>query len=66
VTSEQEYETSIRAADKGLREAQSAEDVRRVWKAHVAALGHRTLGRLLTGMNVERILDRREERAQRD
>jgi hypothetical protein len=65
MTSE-EYETAIRAADKGLRDAQTAEDIRRVWRTHVGALGHRTLGRLLTGMNVERILDRREERAQRD
>ena len=62
----EEYETAIRAADKALREAQTAEDVRNVWKNHVGTLGHRTLGRLLTGMNVERILDRREERAQRD
>jgi hypothetical protein len=61
-----EYETAIRAADKGLREAQTAEDVRRIWKNHIGTLGHRTLGRLLTGMNVDRILDRRDERAQRD
>ena len=62
----EEYERAIRAADKGLREAQTAEDVRRVWKDQVGTLGHRTLGRLLTGMSVERILDRREERAQLD
>ncbi len=62
----EEYETAIRAADKALREAQTAEDVRRVWKDHVGALGHRTLGRLLTGANIERILDRRNERAQLD
>jgi hypothetical protein len=66
MTSDAEYETAIRAADKRLREAQTAEDIRTVWKTHVGTLGHRTLGRLLTGMNVERILDRRDERAQRD
>ncbi|HLF76247.1 MAG TPA: hypothetical protein VJB57_02040 [Dehalococcoidia bacterium] len=64
MTTDEEYETAIRAADKGLREAQTADDIRRVWREHVSALGHRTLGRLLGGMSVDRILDRREERAQ--
>ena len=62
----EEYETAIRAADKALRQAQTAQDIRNVWKNHVGTLGHRTLGRLLTGMNVERILDRREERAKEE
>ena len=56
--------TAIRAADQALHEAQTAQDIRKVWKENVGTLGHRTLGRLLTGMNVERILDRREERTQ--
>ena len=56
--------TAIRAADKALREAQTAQDIRTVWKENVGTLGHRTLGRLLTGMNVECILDRRAERTQ--
>jgi hypothetical protein len=59
----EEYETAIRAADKALREALTADDIRRAWKDHVGALGHRTLGRLLGGMSVDRILDRREERS---
>jgi len=62
----EEYETAIRAADKALRQAQTAQDIRNVWKNHVGTLGHRTLGRLLTGMNVERLLDRREERAKEE
>jgi hypothetical protein len=65
VTAE-EYETSLLAADKALREAASAADVREVWKAHLGALGHRTLGRLLLGQDVNRMLDRRAERAARD
>jgi hypothetical protein len=64
VPADEEYETALRAADKGLREATTADDVRRVWRQHVGTLGHRTLGRLLGGMSVDRILDRRDERAQ--
>ncbi len=43
-------------------QAQTAEDIRRTWKTYSSLLGHRTLGRLLTGINSERILTRREER----
>lgn len=64
---DEEYETALREADKALREARTADDVRGVWKVHVGSLGHRTLGRLLAGgQSVERILDRRNERASRD
>jgi len=63
---DEEYEAAIKAAEKELAEATTAEDVRRTWKTYSSSLGHRTLGRLLTGMSSERILTRREERASRD
>ena len=59
---DEEYEVAIKAAEKALNEARSAEEIRGTWKTYSTTLGHRTLGRLLTGMSAERILTRREER----
>ena len=59
-----DYEKTILAAERELSQAQSAEDIRRVWRAHFGVLGHRTLGRLLLGQPASRILDRRSEREQ--
>jgi hypothetical protein len=58
----EEYETALLAADKALREATTATDVREAWKKHLGVLGHRTLGRLLMGQDAQRLLDRRAER----
>ena len=66
MTTDEEYEATIKAAEQELNQAQSADDIRNVWKKYSGTLGHRTLGRLLTGMSSERILTRREERASRD
>ena len=66
MTSDADYETAIRDAERTLRSAQTAEDVRGVWKKHMGILGHRTLGRLLIGQSSERLLDRRSERGARD
>jgi hypothetical protein len=66
VATDEEYETGIKAAERELAQAQTAEDIRRTWKNYSSLLGHRTLGRLLTGMSSERILTRREERGLRD
>ena len=63
---DEEYEAAIKAAEKALTEAKTAEDIRNTWKTYSSTLGHRTLGRLLTGMSSERILSRREERSQLD
>ncbi len=62
MATDEEYEVAIKAAEKELNQAQTADDIRRAWKSYSSTLGHRTLGRLLTGMNSERILTRREER----
>jgi hypothetical protein len=59
---DEEYETAIKAAERELREAQTADDVRNVWRRHTGKLGHRTLGRLLLGRSAEELLDRRADR----
>jgi hypothetical protein len=62
MATEEEYEAAIKAAERDLKQAQTAEDVRGVWRRHSGTLGHRTLGRLLTGQSADRLLDRRAER----
>jgi hypothetical protein len=59
---EAEYEAAIKEAERDLRQAQTADDVRSVWRKHTGTLGHRTLGRLLMGQSADRLLDRRAER----
>jgi hypothetical protein len=59
---DEEYEAAIKAAEQELNQAQTAADVRAVWRKHSGTLGHRTLGRLLMGQSAERLLDRRAER----
>jgi hypothetical protein len=59
---EEEYEAAIKAAERDLRQAKTADDVRSVWRTHTGTLGHRTLGRLLLGQSADRLLDRRAER----
>ena len=66
MATDEEYEAAIKAAEKELTDARTAEDIRDTWKKHSSMLGHRTLGRLLTGMSSERILTRREERGTKD
>jgi hypothetical protein len=63
---EDEYEAAVVAASKDLTSATTAEDVRRVWRTHMGTLGHRTLGRLLLGQSMDRILERRQLRAEKD
>jgi hypothetical protein len=62
VATEEEYEAAIKEAERDLKQAQSADDVRSVWRKHTGTLGHRTLGRLLMGQSADRLLDRRAER----
>jgi nucleotide-binding universal stress UspA family protein len=56
-----DYDLTIREAEKALRAAQTADDVRNVWKKYMGALGHRTLGRLLLGRSAAEIIAKREE-----
>jgi hypothetical protein len=66
MTTEDEYEAALTTAARDLASATTAEDVRRVWRAHTGTLGHRTLGRLLLGQSLDRILERRQLRALQD
>ena len=61
-----EYESSLKQAEQELAQAQTAEDVRRVWRRHIGVLGHRALGRLLLGRPASELLTRRSERSERD
>ncbi len=62
MTTDEEYGETLRAAEKELAEAASADDVRRVWRTHFGKLGHRALGRLLVGRSAEDLLARRAGR----
>jgi hypothetical protein len=54
-----DYDLTIREAEKALRAAQTADDVRNAWKKYIA-LGHRTLGRLLVGRTAAEIIAKRD------
>jgi len=62
MTTDDEYEVAIKDAEQSLKQAQTADDVRNVWRKHTGSLGHRTLGRLLMGQSAERLLDRKADR----
>lgn len=51
-----DYELSVREAEKAIRGAQSADDVRNIWRRYLGSLGHRTLGRLLVGRSAAELL----------
>lgn len=56
-----DYDLTIREADKALRVAQTADDIRNIWKKHMGVLGHRTLGRLLLGRSAAEIIAKRDD-----
>jgi len=62
MATDEEYETTIKAAELELKQAETADAVREVWRKHTGSLGHRTLGRLLMGQSAEKLLDRRADR----
>ncbi len=45
-------------AHKEMGELTTADEVREWWRKHYMTLGHRNLGRLFIGQNVERLLER--------
>ena len=55
-----DYDLTVREAEKALRSAQTADDVRNAWRKYMGALGHRTLGRLLTGRTAADIIAKRD------
>lgn len=59
MTSTVDFDAALRDAERELREAQTADDVRRIWRKHFGTLGHRSLGRLLMGRSAGELLERR-------
>jgi hypothetical protein len=55
-----DYELTVREAERQLREARTADDVRNVWRRHISALGHRALGRLLLGRPASELIARHD------
>jgi hypothetical protein len=64
MTTNAEYEEAARSAAKELEQAQTADDVRKIWKKYYLTLGHRSLGRLLLGRPVADLVARREARSE--
>lgn len=58
-----DYALTIGEAEKALRSAQTADDIRNAWKKYMGALGHRTLGRLLLGRSAAELLAKYDERS---
>jgi hypothetical protein len=61
-----DFELAAREAEKAFASAQTAGDVRNIWRKFNSSLGHRTLGRLLLGKSAAELIARREERAEGD
>ena len=57
----EEQAEALHAAEKELKAAQSADDVRTIWRKYYLAVGHRKLGRLLIGRTAEQILAGRQK-----
>ncbi len=56
-----DYQLTLREAEKALKSAQTADDIRNTWKRYNSALGHRTLGRLLLGRTAAELVARRDD-----
>ena len=57
----EEQAEALHAAEKELKAATSADEVRAVWRKYYLTTGHRKLGRLLLGRTAEQILASREK-----
>jgi hypothetical protein len=57
----EEQAEALHAAEKELKAAQSADDIRAVWRKHYLTVGHRKLGRLLLGRTAEQAQARRQK-----
>jgi len=57
----EEQVEALHAAEKELKAATSAEDIRTVWRKYYLTVGHRKLGRLLIGRTADQILAGREK-----
>jgi hypothetical protein len=57
----EEQVEALHAAEKELKAAASADDIRAVWRKYYLTVGHRKLGRLLIGRTADQILAGREK-----
>jgi len=57
----EEQVEALHAAEKELKAAASADEVRTVWRKYYLTIGHRKLGRLLIGRTADQILAGREK-----
>jgi hypothetical protein len=55
-----DFELAAREAEKALKSAQTAGDVRNIWRKYSGSLGHRTLGRMLLGKTAAELIAKRE------
>jgi hypothetical protein len=61
-----DYELAVREAEKAFKSAQTAGDIRNIWRKFSGSLGHRTLGRLLLGKSAAELIAKREAAAEAD
>lgn len=57
-----EQEQALKEAEAELNKAETAEEVRRIWRKHYLTVGHRKLGRLLLGKTAAELITRSESR----
>jgi hypothetical protein len=62
VTTSPDYEEALKAAEKEFAKAETADDVRRIWKKFYLTVGHRSLGRILMGRPALDLIARRQAR----
>ena len=63
MTMNAEYEAAAQSAAREIEQAQTADDVRRIWKKYYLTLGHRSLGRLLLGHSAIELVARHDARS---
>jgi hypothetical protein len=61
-----DYARAVRAAERELIAAASADDVRNTWRRHYGVLGHKALGRLLVGRRSHELIARKSAREDKD
>ena len=66
MTTSSEYEEALKAAEKEFGKAETADDVRKIWKKYYLTVGHRSLGRILMGRPALELIARRHAKRDED
>ena len=66
MTTPPDYEEALRAAEKEFEKAETADDVRKIWKKYYLTVGHRSLGRILMGRPALELIARRQAKRDED